>query len=191
MIRIGFAFWLAHARSGVELYAIADAFAFSPEFIARYGALDDRGFVAQVYRNVLGREPEPEGWDYWTAELSSLRLSRGQVLLGFAGSAEHVETSAAAVTWCIMNPDWNPGSDARNGGSSLNAGSMSDCVRRSLIDARSATAIASRSSAAATGAPWKFPPETIRPSAGSSTTEGAVFSMRCRRVWPRRLASTS
>jgi hypothetical protein len=39
---------------------------------------------------------------------------------------------------------------------------MRACVRRSLIDARSAIAIARRSSAWATGAPWKFPPETIR-----------------------------
>src|SRR5438067_2097827 len=60
--------------------------------------------------------------------------------------------NAAAVTCTIMNPEFKPGSGARNGGNpDDNAGFTSCSMRRSEIDASSATAMASMSSASATG----------------------------------------
>ena len=78
------------------------------------------------------------------------------------------EVSAAAVTCAIMNPDCRPPSRVRNAGSSLSAGLTSRSVRRSLMVASCAMAMASRSAAMATGAPWKLPPETISPSAANT-----------------------
>ena len=60
-------------------------------------------------------------------------------------------TSAAAVTWAIMNPESRPASRARNGGSPENAVLVSFSIRRSLIDASSASAMARKSAANAIG----------------------------------------
>ena len=68
--------------------------------------------------------------------------------------------------WAIIRPLSTPGSSARNGGSPwLRAASRKRSVRRSLMAATSATTMASRSKAWASGAPWKLPTDSIRPSA--------------------------
>jgi len=46
---------------GTSLDEISDAFASSPEFQQTYGSLNNAEFVTLVYRNVLGRDPEPGG----------------------------------------------------------------------------------------------------------------------------------
>ena len=88
------------------------------------------------------------------------------------------ETSAADTYWGIMNPELSPPSTVRKAGSpSERVGLTIRSVRRSEIDASSATAIASESSANATGSPWKFPFETSMSS--STSTSGlsvAAFS---------------
>jgi hypothetical protein len=66
---------------------VANGFVGSPEFIQNYGALSDRGFVQRLYQNVLKRDGEPSGVDAW-AGLLAAGGSRGDVLLGFAQSAE-------------------------------------------------------------------------------------------------------
>jgi hypothetical protein len=78
-------------------------------------------------------------------------------------------TMEAAVYWAIMWPESTPGSSARKGGRPLDRDVSSiRSVLRSLIDARSAAAIARKSRTYATGAPWKLPLLSMRPS--SSTT---------------------
>ena len=60
---------------------IAGYFATSAEFAATYGvAVSDEDFVALAYRNVLGREPELEGFHYWISQLDR-GLSRGDMIL--------------------------------------------------------------------------------------------------------------
>jgi hypothetical protein len=81
--------WRRSLAAGLSLAAVSDGFAGSPEFIARYGALDDRGFVSLVYRNVLGREPDLGGLDHWARQLAA-GASRGTVMTGFSESAEFV-----------------------------------------------------------------------------------------------------
>jgi len=95
-------------------------------------------------------------------------------------------TNAAAVTCGIMNPEFSPAPAARNGGKpSLSAGFTSLSIRRSLMPARALNAIARKSSANASGSPWKFPPQITSPSAffasvmktnGLSTAELASVS---------------
>jgi dienelactone hydrolase len=83
----GQAYWTRLYLHGRSLSAIAGQFTSSPEFRARYGDLDDADFVRQVYRNVLGREPDPGGLAYWTDMLRSGR-TRGWVMIGFSQSPE-------------------------------------------------------------------------------------------------------
>ncbi len=53
------------------------------------------------------------------------------------------DTSAAAVTWASMKPEWSPGSWARNAGSSDRSGLSNRSMRRSLIVPSEATAMPS------------------------------------------------
>ena len=62
--------------------AVSDFFARSPEFIARYGALDNAEFVSLVYQNVLGRNPDAAGFAFWTRQLQAGQ-TRGWMMLQF------------------------------------------------------------------------------------------------------------
>lgn len=84
----GVRYWNARVARGRSLASVANEFARSPEFRARYGALDDEAFVHLVYRNVFGREADERGLGHWTTALSSRQLSRGSMLLAFSDSAE-------------------------------------------------------------------------------------------------------
>ncbi len=83
----GHAYWTRRYLSGRSLSAIALEFVASPEFRRTYGNLNDHDFVRQVYRNVLGREPDAAGLAHWTGVLASGR-TRGFVLIGFSQSGE-------------------------------------------------------------------------------------------------------
>jgi hypothetical protein len=83
----GHQFWAEHVERGLPLVRVADAFAASPEFRVRFGAVDDTGFVDVLYRNVLGRPADPEGRAWWVGTLRA-GASRGSVLVGFSESAE-------------------------------------------------------------------------------------------------------
>jgi len=85
----GYRFWRRVLLTGGSLQAIADEFAASPELIARYGALDDGAFVDQVYRNVLGRQADPDGRAFWLGQLYA-GMSRGRMMTEFSESAEFV-----------------------------------------------------------------------------------------------------
>ncbi|WP_338761877.1 DUF4214 domain-containing protein [Massilia sp. METH4] len=83
----GFGYWLKALDAGVRLGVVAEEFARSPEFMHTYGALDNAGFVTQLYANVLDRSYDQGGFDYWLAVLNA-GAARGDVLTGFSESAE-------------------------------------------------------------------------------------------------------
>jgi hypothetical protein len=91
----GAAYWTAQRRQGVSVATISAYFAQSAEFRARYGHLDDRGFVVLVYRNVLGREPDASGLSYWLARMAE-GMSRGSVMANFSESAEFKQKTGTA-----------------------------------------------------------------------------------------------
>lgn len=92
----GFDYWVGVRRSGRSLAEISTEFAMSAEFAQRYGSLSNREFVGLVYRNVLGREPDAEGWDHWTGALDR-GASRGLIMLGFSESVEFRNRTTADV----------------------------------------------------------------------------------------------
>lgn len=77
---------------------ISEAFARSTEFTTTYGNLSNRDFVRRVYLNVLGREPDPAGWNGWVQALDAGR-TRGWVMAQFAESTEF-RTGRAANPPC-------------------------------------------------------------------------------------------
>ncbi|UEM19585.1 cellulase family glycosylhydrolase [Skermanella mucosa] len=93
----GLLWWKAALDAGgLTLTQAADGFVGSDEFKFRYGPLDDRGFVEQLYRNVLHREGEETGVSNWTGALGA-GLTRAEALVGFSESAENIQRTAPAV----------------------------------------------------------------------------------------------
>ncbi len=86
----GSCFWVRRIVGGAPLDDVSQAFAAAPEFSETYGSLDNRQFVQLVYRNVLGRQGEASGVDYWTGLLNTGQLNRGQVMTGFSESPEYL-----------------------------------------------------------------------------------------------------
>lgn len=95
--RDGITYWVSQRQNGWSLFRVSDYFARSAEFRTLYGNLSNQRFVEQVYRNILGRDGEPSGIAYWTAELNSGRRTRGSVMIGFSEAAEYRGRQSANV----------------------------------------------------------------------------------------------
>lgn len=85
----GLRHWWGEMDRGAGIRSVSAAFARSPEFVDRYGALSDGGFVDLVYRNVLGRAPDASGYSYWTNRLRTKSENRGGLMAQFSESPEH------------------------------------------------------------------------------------------------------
>lgn len=85
----GLQFWIGQFNSGSSLDTISQAFASSPEFSQTYGALTNSQFVNLVYQNILGRPADAGGLAFWTGQLDSSAMNRGQVMAAFSESAEY------------------------------------------------------------------------------------------------------
>jgi uncharacterized protein (DUF1501 family) len=89
--------WVGARRAGIGLITVADSLISAAEAQARFGHLGNRAFVEQLYRGLLGREPDGEGVEHWTAALDRGAASRGSVVVGFSESAEFVAATTADV----------------------------------------------------------------------------------------------
>ena len=88
--------WVDYAQGGASLQSVADTFSESQEFINRYGSLSDTDYVTQLYHNVLGRAPDPDGLASWLSLLAN-GGTRGQVLIGFSQSPEGIAVFAPTL----------------------------------------------------------------------------------------------
>jgi hypothetical protein len=57
------------------------------EFHENYGNVDNAGFVTLLYQDVLDREPDTDGLNYWVGELDG-GATRESVLLSFSYAVE-------------------------------------------------------------------------------------------------------
>ena len=82
-------------QSGASLEALAEGLVASVEFQARHGSIQkvDAEFLNALYRDGLGRKPDPEGLANWLAEAEK-GATRGKVLAGLAGSNEALRAVA-------------------------------------------------------------------------------------------------
>ena len=87
------------AANSKSLEQTASDLSTSPEFYNRYGSLDNRDFVTQLYRNVLGRTPAEWEVGGWLRSLNN-GVDRIHVSLGFSESQEFcAKTSATALSF--------------------------------------------------------------------------------------------
>ena len=87
----GLKYWIGEFSSGRNSERIvAQSFLASDEFRERYGEnVSSATYVNTLYQNVLGRDADPSGMNYWLGRLNSGLETRYEVLLGFAESAEN------------------------------------------------------------------------------------------------------
>lgn len=108
----GVKFWIDILDSGefTDL-EIAQFFIDSPEFALRYGAdLTPTQYVNALYNNVLLRNADQEGFDFWLGHFAAGTLSEADMLDFFARSDENVARNAQNLengVW-VMNPEDDP-----------------------------------------------------------------------------------
>ncbi len=87
----GLKYWISKYSSGEnDSRAVASSFLASSEFTEKYGSnVSDETYVNNLYKNVLGRDADSAGLNYWVGNLSSGKETRYEALLGFAESAEN------------------------------------------------------------------------------------------------------
>jgi hypothetical protein len=93
----GLKHWVTGLESGsLTLQQAADGFTSSPEFQSKYGNLDNAGFVDLLYDNVLGRDPDPAGFQNWLNAMAN-GMNRSEVVLAFSEAPENIELTRPAV----------------------------------------------------------------------------------------------
>lgn len=80
--------WARQLAEGTEYLDIVSGFVNSREFQDTYGAANDTQFVTLLYNNVLGRDPNAAGLEYWVDRLDTGTDTREEVVRGFAQSRE-------------------------------------------------------------------------------------------------------
>ena len=87
----GLKYWIDKFSSGTDdSRAVASSFLASDEFRQRYGEdVTNAKYVETLYVNVLGRDYDQEGYNYWLGNLNNGIETRYELLLGFAESAEN------------------------------------------------------------------------------------------------------
>lgn len=94
----GLKFWWDAFDNGQSLTQIAKSMLDSPEFQVGHGNLSDGAFVDLLYTNLRGTSAgDTAGHDYWTDQLANKALTREQVTVEFAKSAEEASRLADTV----------------------------------------------------------------------------------------------
>lgn len=85
----GLGFWIGAMDQGMSLRDVATGFMASAEFGDRYGReQDNRAFLTTLYHNVLHRDPDQGGIDFWGDSMGR-GTSRAEVLVQFSESNEN------------------------------------------------------------------------------------------------------
>lgn len=94
----GIGFYIAMMDKGVSLYDVAAGFVSSQEFKDVYGsAPTHEEIVTRMYKNILHREPEPLGYEFWLNILEDKKADVAAVLVAFSEGAENREVTADLV----------------------------------------------------------------------------------------------
>jgi hypothetical protein len=81
--------WLYAMDHGTDLLSVSLGFIQSVEFQTKYQNQTAPEIITHLYQNVLHRDPEQAGLDYWVNQLTSGAQSGQQILVGFSESNEN------------------------------------------------------------------------------------------------------
>lgn len=97
--KVGVGFWISQLDNGMRLSTVADAFVHSDEFTTLYGSNPSNAdLVTQFYQNILHREPEAGGFQFWVDVLDRHAVTVAGVLLNFSDSPENVVALVGAMS---------------------------------------------------------------------------------------------
>ena len=103
----GLGYWISEMDKGASLQKVAIGFTQSAEFQTLYGVNPSNAtLLTNIYKNVLHREADPGGYDYWFKELSSGRISAADTLASFADSPENQAQVIGAIQNGIEFTPW-------------------------------------------------------------------------------------
>lgn len=102
----GLGFWINAMDDGASLLSVAAGFISSPEFQKLYGAnVSDRDYVTKLYNNVLDRNPDQGGYDFWLGALNN-GVTREDILVNFSESKENIANVAELIAGGIQYQEW-------------------------------------------------------------------------------------
>ncbi len=86
----GLGYWIKQMDDGISLNSVAKSFLSSVEFQGLYGANpSNEDFVSALYTNVLGRNSDAAGFEFWVDSMNSGGLTKEDVLVSFSESVEN------------------------------------------------------------------------------------------------------
>jgi hypothetical protein len=89
----GLAFWSGRLESeGGNLNSIIDAFATSAEYESRFGSLSNTQLVTNLFQQLFGRDPDPEGLDFYVSSLNSGVRTLQSISLDILYGAQNEDT---------------------------------------------------------------------------------------------------
>ncbi len=90
----GLRYWIETNSRGIDSFkATANSFISSIEFIEKYGSqATNENYVTNLYKNVLDRSPDENGFNYWVSQIESGYESKAELLIGFSESGENKQT---------------------------------------------------------------------------------------------------
>ncbi len=93
----------ANGGGGNSIQGAAQAFTESQEFQDLYGAsVDNYQFVNLLYQNILNREADQAGYEYWIEEINDSG-DRGGMIVSFANSGEYIINTEASIDAYLAN----------------------------------------------------------------------------------------
>lgn len=86
----GLIYWGQRMADGIDLPELALHFTYSQEFADLYGHRpSNEQFLSRLYHNVLGRDPDPDGYRWWLTEMATNpEKTQAKVMADFVQSPE-------------------------------------------------------------------------------------------------------
>ncbi|MFL6675128.1 MAG: DUF4214 domain-containing protein [Massilia sp.] len=93
----GVGYWISVMEKGASLESVAQGFITSKEYADAYGSNPgNRDLVTKFYQNILHRDPEKAGLDYWAGRLDD-KAPVASVLAAISESKENIDGTAAVI----------------------------------------------------------------------------------------------
>ena len=104
----GLGYWIGQMDLGKTLVEVSAGFIDSDEFRASYGTNPTNGeFLTKVYNNVLGRDPDSGGYDWWVDQLThNPEKTWDKVMADFSEGSENVENTDSLINNGISYDLW-------------------------------------------------------------------------------------
>ncbi len=100
----GRSYWVATMADGLKYEHLGTLFYGSPEYFRRAGGTNE-AFVTSLYLNILGRQPDSEGLQYWLGLLEGGRATPADVANAFFRSLESRRDRARGMYQRVIQSD--------------------------------------------------------------------------------------